>query len=80
MTAADPKTLSADLRSALAAPGLRALTVDLDGAEFLDDDVAPVLRRASAAAESAGIDLVLRAKRPGPQRWLRRHGLSGGDE
>ena len=79
VTEAEPKALSAELRAALAAPGLRTLTIDLDGAEFLDDEVAPVLRRAGAAAESAGIDLVLSARRPGPQRWLRRHGLSGGE-
>lgn len=80
VTAAEPGALSASIRAALAAPGLGTLTIDLDGAEFLDDAVAPVLRRAGAAAETAGIALVLSATRPGPQRWLRRNGLAGGGE
>ena len=78
VTSAEPSALAADIRAALAQPGLGALTIDLDGADFLDDEVAPVLRRACAAAEAAGIALVIAATRPGPQRWLRRHGLAGG--
>lgn len=67
--------LTQALSARLALPGLRALTVDLDGAELLDDDLAPVLRRAAAAARIAGIALALRASRPGARRWLARHGL-----
>jgi hypothetical protein len=51
------------------------LTVDLDGAELLGDDLAPVLRRARAAAGTAGIALVVRATRAGARRWMARHGL-----
>ncbi|HVK72762.1 MAG TPA: CheR family methyltransferase [Kofleriaceae bacterium] len=71
----DPSRLTAELATALAAPGLRRLTIDLDGADFLADEIATVLRRARAAAATAGVDLELRATRPGPARWLRRHGL-----
>lgn len=78
LTASEPAALAAEIRGALAAQGLGALTIDLDGADFIEDAIAPVLRRAAAAAEAAGIDLVLRATRPGPQRWLRRNGLGGG--
>ncbi len=80
LTSADPAGLAAEVRAALGAPGLRSLTIDLDAVDYLEDSVAPVLRRAGAAAEAAGIELSLRATRPGPQRWLRRNGLSGGDE
>jgi hypothetical protein len=45
--------------------------VDLDGAEFLDDAAARVLRRATEAAPG----LELRATRPAVCRWLERHGL-----
>jgi hypothetical protein len=53
----------------------------LDAASFLDDDVAPVLRRARATADAIGVRLILRATRTGPQRWLRRHGFgeTGGE-
>ena len=79
LTATDPGALAAEIRGALGAPGLGTLTIDLDAAELIEDDIAPVLRRAVAAAESAGIELFLRATRPGPQRWLRRNGLGGGE-
>jgi anti-anti-sigma regulatory factor len=65
----------AELSARLAQPGLRSLTVDLDGAELIDDDLAPVLRRARAAAQTAGITLAVRAARPGVRRWLARHGI-----
>ena len=78
--AAEPATLAAEIRAALGAPGLGSLTVDLDAADYLGDEIAAVLRRAAAAAESAGIELVLHATRPGPQRWLRRHGLAEGEK
>ena len=79
ITTAEPAALAAEIRTALGAPGLGALTIDLDAADYIGDEIAPVLRRAGAAAEAAGIELLLVATRPGPQRWLRRNGLSGGD-
>lgn len=76
----DPAALDAAIREALRAPGLGQLTIDLDTADYLGDAAAPVLERALSAARSAGIELLLRATRPGPRRWLRRNGLPGGDE
>jgi hypothetical protein len=67
--------VTAELSARLALPGLRSLTVDLDGADLLGDDLAPVLRRARAAARTAGIALWMRATRAGARRWLSRHGL-----
>ena len=67
--------VTAELSARFAQPGLRSLTVDLDGADLLEDDLAPVLRRARAAARTAGITLVVRATRAGARRWLARHGL-----
>lgn len=67
--------LTAEISARLALPGLRSLWIDLDGAELLDDDLAPVLRRARAAAGAAGIELGVRATRAGTRRWLARHGL-----
>ena len=67
--------VTAELSARFALPGLRSLTVDLDGADLLGDDLAPVLRRARAAARTAGIALVLRATRAGARRWLARHGI-----
>lgn len=78
LTAPEPGALAAEIRGALAAQGLGTLTIDLDGADFLEDAIAPVLRRAVAAAQAAGIEMLLQATRPGPQRWLRRNGLGGG--
>ncbi|MBA3462837.1 MAG: protein-glutamate O-methyltransferase CheR [Deltaproteobacteria bacterium] len=60
----------------LARGGLRRLVIDLDPAELLGDELAPVLRRACAAARAAGIAIALRTTRPGARRWLSRHGLS----
>jgi hypothetical protein len=60
------------LRDALSAD---RVVVDLDGAEYLDDALAPVLRRAAAAVRASGGRLVLTATRPGPRRWVARHGL-----
>jgi hypothetical protein len=70
----DPARLAADLAAVLASHVAR-LVVDLDDADFIPDEVATTLRRARAAARAAGITLVLRATRPGPMRWVRRHGL-----
>ncbi|HET9627426.1 MAG TPA: CheR family methyltransferase [Kofleriaceae bacterium] len=67
--------VTAELSARLAQHGVRSLTVDLDAAELLDEDLAPVLRRARAAARTAGIVLVLRATRTGARRWIARHAL-----
>jgi len=69
--------VTAELSARFAQPGLRSLTIDLDGAELIGDDLAPVLRRARAAARAAGIALRVRATRTGARRWLGRHGLDG---
>jgi chemotaxis protein methyltransferase CheR len=53
------------------------VVIDLDGADLLGDSAAAVLRRARSAARAAGISVDLVASRPGPRRWLRRHGLGG---
>lgn len=73
----DTRTLTADLAARLGLAGLVRLVVDLDGAELLGDDLAPVLRRARAAAAAAGVELVLRTTRAGARRWLARHALEG---
>ena len=67
--------LTAELSARFAVPGLRSLAIDLDPAELLGDALAPVLRRARAAARAAGVALVMRATRAGARRWLARHGL-----
>ena len=74
----DARAVTAELVVRLALPGLRSLVVDLDGAELLGDDLVPVLRRARAAARAAGVQLDLRATRPGARRWLSREGLDDG--
>lgn len=71
-----PAALTAELSHALAAQHLR-LVVDLDGAELLADELAPVFRRAIAAANAANVELDLRATKPGVKRWLARHKLGG---
>jgi chemotaxis protein methyltransferase CheR len=63
------------LTARLAHAGLARLVIDLDAAELLADDLAPVFRRARAAARAAQVELVLRATRPGTRRWVARHGL-----
>ena len=68
-------TLVTELTARLKNPGLERLTIDLDAAELLGDDLVPVLRRARAAAGAAGVELVLRATRTGARRWLSRHGF-----
>ncbi|HEX3759904.1 MAG TPA: CheR family methyltransferase [Kofleriaceae bacterium] len=67
--------LTAEISTRLALPGLRSLTIDVDGAELLDDELAPVLRRARAAAWTAGIEFGVSATRTGALRWIARHGL-----
>jgi chemotaxis protein methyltransferase CheR len=71
----DAAAVAAELAQALARPGLGRLVVDLDLAEFLGDAVAPVLRRARAAARASGVEVTFLAARPGARRWLRRHRL-----
>jgi chemotaxis protein methyltransferase CheR len=64
----DGKRLAVELRAVVA--DARAL-LDLDGATFLGDDAARVLRRALEAAPG----LEVRATRPAIRRWLGRHGI-----
>jgi chemotaxis protein methyltransferase CheR len=71
------RAVTAELTARLAIAGLERLVVDLDAAELLDDELAPVLRRARAAAQAAHVALVLRATRTGSRRWLARHDLEG---
>lgn len=59
----------------LSAPNIERLVIDLDAAEMLSDDLAPVLRRARAAATAEDVALDLIATKPGTKRWLSRHGL-----
>jgi chemotaxis protein methyltransferase CheR len=67
--------LTTQLGERLGIAGLRRLVIDLDPADLLHDDLAPVLRRACAAARAAGIEIALQTTRPGARRWLSRHGL-----
>lgn len=69
------REITAELTSRLGIEGLQKLVVDLDAADQLADELAPVLRRARAVATAAGIELVVRATRTGARRWLARHGL-----
>jgi chemotaxis methyl-accepting protein methylase len=69
--------LGREIAAALGGAGLKQLEVDLDGAEVVPDEMAVTLRRAKAAAEAAGVVLVLHATRAGVKRWLRRVGLEG---
>ncbi|HEX3478307.1 MAG TPA: CheR family methyltransferase [Kofleriaceae bacterium] len=71
--------LTAEISARLALPGLSRLTIDVDGAELLDDELARVLHRARAAATAAGFELDVRATRPGPRRWLARHRLDAAE-
>ncbi|HEU0034373.1 MAG TPA: CheR family methyltransferase [Kofleriaceae bacterium] len=66
------------LTSTLGTHGLRRLVIDLDGADLIGDELAPVLRRARAAAMAAGVALEVRATRTGARRWLSRHDLDEG--
>jgi hypothetical protein len=71
----DARSLIADITARLGLSGLVRIVIDLDGCELLGDELAPVLRRARAAAEAAGIELALRTTRAGARRWLTRHAL-----
>jgi chemotaxis protein methyltransferase CheR len=69
------ETLAGEIGSVLREAGLRQLEVELDGADVVPDEMAVTLKRARAAAEAAGVVLVVRATRSGVLRWMRRHGL-----
>jgi len=69
------REVTAELTTRLAIAGLRRLVIDLDAADLLADELAPVLRRARAAARAAQVELALRATRAGTKRWLARHRL-----
>lgn len=73
--APDPAEVTALLAQRFANSNLRRLTIDLDAAVMLEDDLAPVIRRACAAARGAGVEIVIRATRTGARRWVSRHGL-----
>ena len=69
----DGARLAREVEAALSGPYQR-IVIDLDGAEYLDDDAGPVLRRVVAAARAAGVQVVLLAERQGMRRWLTRSG------
>lgn len=70
--------IAGELRAAIGRAH-RGVVVELDGADYLADEVAAVFRRARAAARAAGLAFALRAERPGPRRFLTRHGLHDED-
>lgn len=70
----DTERLSREVSTAMAGP-YRRVVVDLDGAEYLSDEAASVLRRARSAARAAGVEFILIAERSGTKRWLTRSGL-----
>jgi chemotaxis methyl-accepting protein methylase len=67
--------VAAELATRLGRDDLAALAIDLDGAELLDDALAPVLRRVAAAARANGVAVRIVASRPGARRWLVRNQL-----
>jgi chemotaxis protein methyltransferase CheR len=71
------RVVTAELMARLAIVGLQRLVIDLDSAELLGDELAPVLRRARAASRAAHVELIVRATRTGARRWLTRHELDG---
>jgi chemotaxis protein methyltransferase CheR len=75
----DAVRLTAELSPAMEGTHRRVVVL-LDGAEFLDDAVATVFRRAQSAARTAGVELELVARRSGIVRWLERCGLSSSEE
>lgn len=71
--------LAEELDRALAAKcGL--ITIDLDGADFLSQETADVLRAMRAKAQAQGVSLHWRATREGHLRFLRRHKLLEGGQ
>ena len=71
-----PQELASLIGERLSAPNIERLVIDLDSAEMLSDELAPVLRRARAAATAEDVALDLVATKPGTRRWLSRHGLA----
>jgi chemotaxis protein methyltransferase CheR len=74
------RDVAAAVSARLAIVGLRRLVIDLDPAQLLDDEIAPILARARAAARAANVELVLKATRSGTRRWLARHALDRQEE
>jgi hypothetical protein len=72
----NPQELSALVGQRLSLPDIERLVIDLDSAEMLSDDLAPVLKRARAAATTEDVVVEFIATKPGTKRWLSRHGLS----
>ena len=70
----DPAEVAAELTARLRTD-LDQLAIDLDGAELLDDELAPVLRRVVAAGRAEGVIVQLVATRAGARRGLARHRL-----
>lgn|GEM_PF-500568 len=70
-----PQELASLVGQRLSAPEIERLVIDLDSAEMLSDDLAPVLKRARAAATAEDVVVELVATKPGTKRWLSRHGL-----
>jgi chemotaxis protein methyltransferase CheR len=64
----DAERLATELKPYIS---LGRAVVDLDGAAYLGDEAARVLKRATEAAP----ELELRSSRPQVRRWLERHGL-----
>src|SRR4029079_14584312 len=62
---ADIARVTAEITARLGRHDLKTLTIDLDHAELIPDDVALVIKRARAAAAAEGVDLVVRATKPG---------------
>ncbi|MBK8251324.1 MAG: methyltransferase domain-containing protein [Polyangiaceae bacterium] len=71
-------TLVSRARSAVSASNPAAVIFDFDSVDYLDDDAVEKVRRAISVVESK-TKALFRASRPGPQRWLRRHGFGGGE-
>lgn len=72
---ADAKRLSKELREALQRPGLAALLVDLDGADYLGEAAAAVLKQMEKTAHALNVELRWSASRVGHLHFLRRHQL-----
>lgn len=72
----NPQELASLVGQRLSSPEIERLVIDLDSAEMLSDDLAPVLKRARAAATAEDVIVELVATKPGTKRWLSRHGLA----
>ena len=69
----DGERLGRELAAVLSG-SYRRVTIDLDGADYLDDAAGQTLRRACSAARAAGVEVVLVAERQATRRWLARSG------